>query len=324
MRELHRIVVADRAVLDPAHDGDTSAQGLDATFDGVEVVFGENRFHDELEHRGAAGHEVAHRAVARLLPQLARVHALGGDRDVGLRGGLLVALERLHRRRATGVVAVEGVDDLTAEEAVVHEQATQQREMFVTEGRAARGDRGLHAGQMHGHDVGVALDDHGLVRLGDLALGEIETEQHLRFLVQHRFRCVHVLGGDLVVVVQTAGTEADDVAREIADGPQQPPVETVDRAAPSLPGQSRGLEFGEVEAPAEEVLGERVPAGGCVAAAERLGGRLVEVALGQVVAGGLGVGRAQLLGIELLSGRVRRDQPGTRARSRWTDGPPPS
>src|SRR5690606_39598167 len=90
-------------------------------------------------------------------------------------------------------------------------------------------------------------------------------------------------------------------------------VETVDRTAASLPGQSGGLEFREIEPLAEEVLGERVPTGGCIAAAERLGGRLVEVSFGQILAGGLGVGRAQLLGIELLGGRVRRDQPVTSA-----------
>ncbi len=171
------------------------------------------------------------------LAQLAGVLAVRGDRDERLRGEALVALERLERRRLPGRVAVEGVDDLAEVERVVADQPADHRDVVGAERRAAGGDRGRHAGQVHGHHVGVALDDDDLAALGDLPLGQVEPEQHLRLVVDGGVGGVEVLGLDAVVVEQPAGAEADHVAAEVADRPEQPAVEPVDRAAPALLGQ---------------------------------------------------------------------------------------
>ena len=89
----------------------------DPALGAVQVVFGERGANRELEQRGSTRDQVAQRGVTGLLPQLARVHAVGGDGDEGLSGHVLLALERLERRGVAGRVAVEHVDELTAKEA---------------------------------------------------------------------------------------------------------------------------------------------------------------------------------------------------------------
>ena len=98
-----------------------------------------------------------------LLPQLARVPAVGLDGHERLRDEALVLLERLHRRRLPRRVAVEGVDHLAAELVLVHQQPAQHADVLAAERGAAGGDGGGDAGQVAGHHVGVALDDDGLV-----------------------------------------------------------------------------------------------------------------------------------------------------------------
>ncbi|SHW87634.1 Uncharacterised protein [Mycobacteroides abscessus subsp. abscessus] len=185
--------------------------------------------------------------------------------------------------------------------------------MLVAERGATGRDRGRHTGQVHGHYVGVALDDHRLVPFGDVTLGQIEAEQHVRLLVQHRFRCVDVLGIHLVVVEQPAGAEADHLTRRTADGPQQPTVEPVHRATTTLPGQPGGLQLLEGESLAQQVFCQGVPARRRESTAEPLGRVGVEVPVHQVLPGGSGLGRLQRLGVELLRGGVRGEQPAAAA-----------
>ena len=109
-------------------------------------------------------------------------------------------------------VAVEHVDQFTAKEVVVHHQSAQHRQVLVTERGAAGRDRRRHPGQVHRHHVGVALDDDGLVPLGDVALGQVDAEQHRRLLVQQRLRRVDVLGFHRVVVEQPPRPEPDHLA----------------------------------------------------------------------------------------------------------------
>ena len=173
-------------------------------------------------------------AVSPRLSQVAGVLPVRRDGDERLRGEALLALERLLRGGLTGRVAVEGVDDLAAVERVVADQPPDHRHVLGAERRATRRDGRLHAGQVHRHHVGVALDDDDLAALRDLALRQVQPEQHVRLAVDRRLGRVEVLGVDAVVVEQPARAEADDVAPEVADRPQQAAVEPVDRAAPAL------------------------------------------------------------------------------------------
>ncbi|COZ53528.1 Uncharacterised protein [Mycobacterium tuberculosis] len=50
--------------------------------------------------------------------------------------------------------------------------------MLAAECGPARRHRGGDPGQMHGHDIGVALDDDGLMSLGDVAFGQVDAEHH--------------------------------------------------------------------------------------------------------------------------------------------------
>ena len=176
--------------------------------------------------------------------------------------------------------------------------------MLITEGGATGGDRGGDPGHVHGHHVGVALHDDGLVGPGDVPLGHVDSEQHRGLLVDHGLRGVDVLGLDLVIVEDPAGAEAHRLATGAADGPQQPPVEAVHRAATAFPGQPGSLEFLELEALADQVFGQRVPARRGEAAAE-LGRRSgVEVAFGEIAPRRCGLLGFQCGGIEFLRGGV--------------------
>ena len=103
-----------------------------------------------------------------------------------------------------GGVAVEGEDHLAAERVVVHQQAAQHLDVVAAERRAAGGDRGVDAGQVAGHHVGVALDDDRALLLGDLALGQVEAVEHLALLVDRRLGGVEVLRAVVVGVAACA------------------------------------------------------------------------------------------------------------------------
>ena len=186
--------------------------------------------------------------------------------------------------------------------------------MVVAEGGAAARDSRRHTGQVHGHDVGVALDDDRLAGLGDLPLGLVEPEQHLRLVVDGRLGGVEVLGLDAVVVEEPPGAEPDDVAAEVADRPQQAALEPVAVAALAGDRQPGLLQFVEGVALREQVLGELLPARRREPAAEGLRGRLVEPALGEELAGLLRLaGLGELIRVELGRELVRREQPRARA-----------
>ena len=279
----------------------------------VQVVVGQRGANRELEQRGSTRHQVAQCAVAGLEPQVAGIHPVVGDRNERLPREVLLPLERLDGRRASRRIAVEHVDQLTAKEVVVHHESPQHRQVLVAERRAARCDRRRHASQMHRHHVGVALDHHGLVPLGDIAFGQVQPEQHVRLLVQHRLGGVDVLGLHAVVVEQAARAESDHLARRHPDGPQQPPVEPVHRPAPALARQARRFEFLELETLAQQVFRQRVPARRGESAPELRGGVGVEVPLDEVLPRRRGLRRLQRLGVELLGRSVGGDQPAAAA-----------
>ena len=307
--QLAGVLVAQAGVLDLGDRRYAAPQRADPALGAVQVMLGQRGADGELEQRGPPRHQVAQRAVAGLEPQIAGVHAVGGHRDETLPGQVLLPGERLERSGLTGRVTVEDVDQLAAKELVVHHQSAQHRQVLVAEGGTAGGDRGGHPGQVHRHHVGVALDDDTLMALGDVTLGQIKPEQDGGLLVEHRLRGVDVLGGDRVVVEDSPRAESQRLATGAADGPQQPAVEAVDRAAPTLPGQPRRFEFLELEALADQVFGQRVPARGRKAATElsRRGG--VEVSLGEVLAGRCGFLGFQCGGIEFDGCGIGGHQP---------------
>src|SRR4051812_22242904 len=80
---------------------------------------------------------------------------------------------------------------------------------------------------MRRHDVGIALDHHRLALLAYRGAREFETVQHVRFLVQQRFRGVDVLRRHAVVVEDPACPKTHDLAPGIPDRPDCPSLEEV-------------------------------------------------------------------------------------------------
>ena len=267
--------------------------------------------------RDPAGDQIAHRRVAGLLPQLARVEPGGLDRDEGLRHELLVVGEGALGRLHPGRVAVEGEDDLAGERVGVHEQPAQYRRCARRRTPCRRWPPPSARRPGGGHDVGVALDDHRAVLPGDLALGQVDAVEQLALLVDRRLGRVEVLGLDRVVVEQPPSAEARRRRR---------PGRGSARAAGGGSGRSASRAIDWRDSPpatssaalkpaAEQGLGERVPARRRVPAAEGRRGRVVEAALLEERPGDRGLRSGQLLGVERRRARraPRRAGPAARA-----------
>ena len=141
----------------------------------------------------------------------------------------------------------------------------------------------------------------------DVLLREIDAEEDLGLLVEHRLSGVHVLA-HRVIIEKLAGAKADDVAGEILDGPDEAAMEHVDGAALAHFGQAGLLEFLEGEAHADEVLSERVPALGSVAALEVVNDLLGEAAVEEEISSRRGLGGFELLAVEVVGCLVRLDK----------------
>ena len=105
--------------------------------------------------------------------------------------------------------------------------------MVDSEGRATRRYGRRDARHVSGHDVRVTFDNNDLPRLTDVALGEIETVEHLGLVIHRGLRGVEVLGTG-VVVTELAGTKPNRLPGHIADGPDQAFAEAVVNALLSL------------------------------------------------------------------------------------------
>ena len=243
-------------------------------------------------------------------PQVAGVETRGLDGDVRLGDELLVALERPQRRPLAGLVAVEGEDHLAAELVVVEQEPAQHPAVVLAERGAAGRHGGGYAGQVAGHHVGVALDDDRLRAPGDLAPGQVDAVEHVALVVDRRLRRVEVLRLHPVVVEEPPGAEADDLAGEFADRPDQPAAEAVVASSAARGHQSAGDELLVGEAEAAQVGEQRRAGPRGEPDPERLGGVPVEPALGQEGPAGDRVGGGvEVLGIERRGRLVRLDQP---------------
>ena len=226
----------------------------------------------------------------------------------------MVLVERLEGGLLPGLVAVEGEDHLAAR-AVVGDQAAGHLDVVRAERGAARGHRRPDAGQVGRHHVRVALDEHQLALLGDRALGQVDAVEHLGLLVERRLGGVQVLGAG-IVVVELAGAEADGRAGHVPDGPEQAAAEPVVQAALPLGHQPGGAQLLVPEPLLPQVVQQMRPPLRGVPEAELRGVLLREPALGEEVAGGLGLGRAEGTTEELVRHLVRLEQATTAPRLR--------
>ena len=79
---------------------------------------------------------------------------------------------------------------------------------------------------MCGHNVRVALDDHGLLLLRNLFACEVESVEHLALLIERCLWRVQILRA-FIIVTKLAGTETNDITRQIADRPHESAAEAV-------------------------------------------------------------------------------------------------
>ena len=197
-------------VLDPGHDRGRLVQRGDLAFGRVQIVVGQRAADGELEQRYAPGDQVTDRRVPVREPKVARVQPVGLDRHERLRDEPFFQAERAQRRLLPGGVPVEGEDHLADHPVGVHDQPAQDLDVLLAERGTAGGHGGRDAGQMAGHDVGVALDDDRLPAMRDLPLGQVGSVQHGALPEQRCFRGIKVLRS-VLIGVEFARAECDNV-----------------------------------------------------------------------------------------------------------------
>ncbi len=311
-----------RLVTDAGDDGGHRAHGGDAPLRVVEVEPRDRRAHGELEHRHRVFDETAHRLIALAQAQVARVHPVLRDGDERLARPALILVERLHRRLLAGGVTVEREDDARggAPGLVTHD-ATQRLDVIHAERRATRRDGIVDAREVRGHDVGVALDDDSASLARDRLLREVQPVQDVGLLVDRRLARVEVLRLDAVVFEDAARAEADGVARDVADRPDDAATEPVVEAPRRLTDEPGSRHLLGAETLGAQVRRQRVAGAWREADAEVLRGLAVETLGAQEIPPGAGRRVAkQRLGVELLRHAVRLDEPHAPPR-RLTVGP---
>ena len=260
-----------------------------SSFGRTEVAGVEDAVDAKLQEGAGLGHG-ADQGVGIGAGQLPRIapSGKGGHHDIDLvlalplvdpRGGLL-----------PGAVGVIGQDDAPTE-------VTQQREVLLGQGGAARGHCARHPGLKEPDDIGIALAHHHFAPGDDVVLGPVERIERAPLGVDGRFLGVLVLRlGPLGQRLPRSGredpaTEGDRTARGIADGEQHAgpegilgPAPLVDETQPRV-GQNPIRQF---QRPAE-----RVPVIGGPAQPETSHHVAVVTAGAQVVPGGAGIRGAQ-------------------------------
>ena len=303
---------AQVAVLDAGNNRGDGAHRQHAAFKGRQIVLGEGRINRELEERAARSNQRAHGGVALVQAQVAGVHAVLGNRHEGLRDEALILLEGGHGGFLSCGVAVEGEDDFAAG-AVVGNHAAHHLDVAGTERGTAGGNGGGDAGEVCRHDVRVAFHDDDLLILGHIAFCQVDAVKHLGFLVQLSLGGVQVFGA-LVVVKEAAGTKADGLAGNGADGPDNAAAEAVVQAAVALGEHAGRLQLLIGEALGAKVLKQVVPAARGVADTEFAGGCGVETAGAEEALRLLRVRRVEVAFEELGGNLVRVEQAAAHAR----------
>ena len=247
----------------------------------IEVEPVDGVLHDESVQRHPSCHEFPNCRVPLLHAQVARIQPIGFDGHIGLAGELLVIPVRLERCRSTGRIAVKGEDHLTVEGTAIAHEPLHQVRMLRTKCRTTRRHGGVDPGDVHGHDVGVALHDDNLVLLADVGAGQVKPVENMGLLVDRGLRGVDVLRRHAVVVPHPPGTESQHRRRGVLDRPEHPPLEEV----PSrVADQPRGHQHLGRESLGEQMIPQDMAALGGIPHAEVLGMLAGESASGDEIA----------------------------------------
>ena len=190
--------------------------------------------------------------------QITGVHTVFGHGHESLGDKALIFFEGGHSRLLTGGVPVEGKDDFSAG-AVIGNHAAHHFNVSGSKSGAAGGYGGGDASQVGGHNIGIALHNDNLLGLGHLALSQVNPVEHLGFLVQLRFGGVEVLRA-LVIIKEAAGTKANSLPRNGANGPDNAAAEAVVETAVTLGEHTGSLEFLVSKTLGAQVFEQVVPA----------------------------------------------------------------
>ncbi len=315
LREIHseppgqntRVPRPERGIADIGDDRGGGPKSAGPPFHRLEIEGREPLIDHELEHRLLRIEKGPHRSVAAGEPQIAGIEALGRDGDIGLGREPLLVAESSEGRLLARRIRIEREDDLAGRGVVAHDPA-QHRDVLGAECRSAGRDRRRHPREVTGHDVCVALDDHDAPLPRDVTLGQIQAVEHLCLLVDRRLGAVEVLRA-LVVLVEAARAETDDLAGHVADRPHEPASEAVVHPALPLGEEPRRRQLLAREAAGDERIHRARPALGGVADAEvRRRGR-IEAAIAEEAPRGIGLGGQQLRLEPLRGSRARRVEP---------------
>ena len=174
-------------------------------------------------------------------------------------------------------INLQWTNQLHRAQRIVGDKTTYDFGMFRTERGTACGNRGVDSGQMHGHHVGIAFDDHHLTFLDNRSLRHINAIQHLVFAVQRRIRRIDVFRADRIVLIQFACAKTKRTTGRIANRPCYAATKIVVHPMLSLASQSRVQHLLLREAFAGQVPNQIVPTLRSVSTTETLAIGLAEV-----------------------------------------------
>ncbi|MPM25025.1 hypothetical protein SDC9_71514 [bioreactor metagenome] len=273
--QIVQIAAHQRPVADAGQQWCGRPDCLQAAIDPVEIVLGDHVAHHEAIERHPAAHQLPHRGLPRLEPQIARIQTVRLHRHIGLRNEGLIETEHLQRSSLTGRVPIEGEDHLAIECIVVAHQPLQHPCVIGSERRATRSHSSVDAGEVARHHVGVALDDDRLGLLADRLPGQVESVQHMRLLVDDGLRGVQVLRGHPVVVENSSRPETEHGLGRVLDRPDHPALEVVPARLTDQPGPDQLL---IAESGAMQMIVQGFAILGGISHAEVLGGFPIETA----------------------------------------------
>ena len=176
---------------------------------------------DMAQVEGGCGHgrldEGAERIRAVRAHVLIGILAVGQEEDAQLRRAPMYRRERAQGRLLSRAVAVVAEDD-------ARRAAQEQCGVVARKRRAERRDDVVNARLPRGNRVHIALDDNGIARAGDRAVGTIHAEEELSLVKDRRLRRVEVLR---LGIAERTSAKADDAPALIRDGDDDAPTKAV-------------------------------------------------------------------------------------------------
>ena len=285
----------------------------------------DRRINHKVIQRLRPGNQRTNSLITLLNTQITRIKIILSHRHKRLRQKRRIKPKRMQRRLLTSRITIKRKHNtrtdrlpinlqrphqLNRTQRIILHQTTNDLRMLLTKRSTTRGNSRIHPGQMHGHHIGIPLDNHRLTLLHNRLLGQINAIQHLILVIQLRIRRIDILRRNLIIVIQLARTKPQRTPRRITNRPRHTPTEIVIHATLPLTSQSRIQHLLLCKPLRRQITHQIIPTLRRIAATEALAVGLGEGAAAEQLARGERLLGHDLADEEALCGLVRLQQTG--------------